>query len=156
MEEPAEEAATTILPEEPEAMAEAEEEPAATPRTATEATAEKVALTAAAVAAEVLTTRTMARQDPVGQKAPTEALAVQVGSISDRTEKPEAPARTPSEKDWTLKALAPEALPPPSMVAEVAVVATAESEAQADPEVLPEAAVAEATAESEAQAAPPM
>ena len=81
---------------------------------------------AAEVAAEALPTRTMPRQDPVGQKAPTEALAVPGGSISDRrTEKPEAPARTPSEKGWILKALEPEVLLPPSMV-EVAAVAVTE------------------------------
>ena len=144
------------MPEEPGATAEAAEEPADTTFTATEATAERVALTAAEVAAEVLTARTKARQDPVGQRAPTEALAVPVGSISDRTEKPEAPARTPSEKDWTLKAPEPAELLLPLTAAAEAEVATAESEAQADPEVLPEAAVAEATAESEAQEAPPM
>lgn len=73
-------------------------EPAAAPCTGTEATAERAALTAAVAAVAALTTKTTALQDPAGQKAPTEAPAVPVGSMADQKEKPEAPARIPSEK----------------------------------------------------------
>lgn len=92
----------------------------------------------------------------VVQKAPMAALAVQAASILNPKAKLETLGQIPLVWDWILKALAPEALPPPRMVAEAAVAATEASEAQEAPEVLPEAAVAEATAESEAQEAPTM
>lgn len=154
MEEPAEEAATTILPEEPEAMAEAEEDAEETASTATEAMAAPGEPMAAEVGADAHTAPLTALPALAEQKAPTAAqVEPEETTIPAQKERPGPPGPIPSAWDLILKAPEPEAQHPPNMAAVVAEVATVVLVEQPDPEAWPEAAEAAATVELAERAA---
>lgn len=86
---------------------------------------------AAEAEAEAHIVTMMAPPDLVAQKELTAVLVVLAAiMIQVPREEPEMLGRIPSEKGWILKALEPEVLLPPSMVAEAAVAVTEVSAAQ--------------------------